>query len=134
MGRIRSSAALRRDVTAATRLGVSVRRLYGWEPQEVTEHEYDDEGRLVRSVTTRESEWDDESRAWVFALISDEEERCRGCGHPRSESMDPTSEGRWSVEPVRCHACTAQLRKARATEYEYPEALSWISERKGKRN
>lgn len=37
-----------------------MRRLSGWEPRTWTDYVYDDSGRLARSVTTRESEWDAE--------------------------------------------------------------------------
>jgi len=52
----------------------------------VTEHEYD-RGRLVRSVTTRESEWTDQDRTEVLALAEYEASLCPcGCGHLYEDS------------------------------------------------
>jgi hypothetical protein len=47
-------------------MGVAPRRLNGWEPAETTEHFYEG-GLLVRSVTTREPEFDDEQRDLLLA-------------------------------------------------------------------
>lgn len=56
-------------------------------PREVHEHEYDDEGRLVRTVVTREPEWDDESRAEMLALAEYDAGIC-ACGFHESLTQD----------------------------------------------
>lgn len=48
-------------------MGISPRRLYGWEPREFSQFQYDADGRLDRIVTVREPEWTSEQRAWLLA-------------------------------------------------------------------
>lgn len=48
-----------------------MRRLHGWEPAETTEYEYDESGRLLRSVTTREPEWTPDEVALFLAQRAD---------------------------------------------------------------
>src|SRR5690606_3854254 len=104
--RLAVNETLREDVRAAVRVGVSLKRWNGWEPHEVTEYEYDDGGRVVRTVTTREPEWDDESRAYVLALAEYERSVCGGCGGWLPETTDPKNEGRYvSKGAIRCHRC-----------------------------
>lgn len=87
---------------------MSHKRFTGWEPATVTEHEYDADGRLVRSVTRREAEWTDEERANVLALIDYEGQCCPGCGGYLPETTSAEHEGQYTTEPpMRCHACTA---------------------------
>lgn len=72
---------------------------------------YDEDRRLIRSVTTREPEWDDEERAWPIALAEYESELCPACGRHMSICTDPESEGKWQVPPpTRCFPTTAVLR------------------------
>lgn len=94
---------LRRDAEAASRLGISVKRFYGWEPKQVTEYVLED-GRLVRSVTTRESEWDDEERGNVLALLEYERQLCSGCGGYLPETTDKNASYTAGL-PVRCYRC-----------------------------
>ncbi|MCW2287041.1 YD repeat-containing protein [Leucobacter luti] len=71
------------ELELALKLGVSPRRLSGWEPVTATTYEYDDDGRLVGSVTEREPEW---SRADVEALVAHlERGRVGPHGQPMSE-------------------------------------------------
>ncbi len=84
-------------------MGVSPRRLSGWEPAEVTRYEYDDEGRLSAAITEREPEW---CRADVEALIAFVEMgRVGPHGQPMSEATsrladpsNPDAEWRYVVE------------------------------------
>lgn len=103
-------------VTAATRLGISVKRFLGWEPATVTTVvEWDEEGRPSKWKTESEVEWDAESREEVLALIDHESDLCPN-GHPLSESGHPDAdpynfEGTVSYQasnPIVCHACEAQ--------------------------
>lgn len=113
----------RRDVEAATRLGISHRRWSGWEPKEVTEHVYED-GRLVRSATTREAEWDGEQRGLVLALLSFEGQSCHGCGGFLPETTDPDNDGRYKAGyPGRCYRCSAIKAQQKAYEDQKPESL-----------
>lgn len=120
-------------VEAAYNLGISVKRLDGWEPVEVAEHEYDDAGRLIRTVTRREPEWDDEQRAWMDAWLLYRSNIHEACGHYLPDSTAPEAEdGYVSEDAIRCHACTARARAfARYSESQQPEALLFPVKRKG---
>lgn len=54
-----------------------------------TVHEYDEAGRVVRSVTTAEPEWTEADRGLVLALLAEQRETCSACGHPMSVCRDP---------------------------------------------
>lgn len=110
----------------ARRLGVSLKRLNGWEP--ATIFEYDDAGRLARS--TPETEWDPEQVAWFEALALYESEQCPGCGGYRPETTswehDPLNMAATAVyqtvpgTPVTCHRCVAIGQSHDATEKKKP--------------
>ena len=68
-------------------MGVAPRRLNGWEPAETTEHVYEG-GVLVRSVTTREPEFDDEQRDLLLASAAFEASIGTN-GHLNAEAMSP---------------------------------------------
>lgn len=105
---------------------MSVKRLNGWEPTEVTTYEYDDAGRVTRTITRRESEWDESERQWALALLEFEASKCPGCGGVWEETTDPKSEGRWNVPPpVRCHRCTALAVAQHGEKYHHASALFW---------
>lgn len=108
-------------------LGISVRRLEGWEPRTVTEYEYDQAGRLVRSVTTREPEWDDEQRAVMLALHQCRALTCTGCG---GWLPDTTAHERYVVEPpTRCHRCTAisGAQERHSQDHKHMHATRWTA-------
>lgn len=92
---------------------MSLRRFCGWEPAEVTTHEYDERDRLAASVTRREPEWDDAQRAWMLALGVYEQSLCRRCGHNLHDTLDPDTSGtmlasrEWVAEESQCFGCTA---------------------------
>lgn len=48
-------------------LGVSPRRLFGWEPSQVTEILRDKQGRVVQLLSRRESEFSDSDREMLLA-------------------------------------------------------------------
>lgn len=97
---------LREELLAARAWGVSHRRFCGWEPRRVTTFEYDDAGRVVRSVTVTEPEWDDEQRELVYALAQYEASLCPGCGGDLAETTSPEAEyGYTRAGPERCYRC-----------------------------
>lgn len=82
--------AERDRLTLARTLGVSPRRLLGWEPEERHEH-YDAEGNLTGyTVVTRESEWGDDDRTRLLALAQ-YENGLHVCGFHWSLLEDPTN-------------------------------------------
>lgn len=77
----------------------------GREPRSWTTYEYDEHGRVARSVTEREPLWTDEDRAWHLAYYAEVAEVCPGCGLPLDECRDPKSAGKWRVVENQCEAC-----------------------------
>jgi len=79
--RIRDDAGFRQMLqTAINTLGISPRRLLGWEPARTTIYEYTDAGRIARTVETVEPEWSEEDRELALALAEYEALLCPGCG------------------------------------------------------
>src|SRR3954468_9041312 len=104
---VASDAGLRAVLLAARAWGVSPRRFLGWEPSRHYAHTYRD-GRLVGTVETLETEWDDESRDLAMALAMWESDLCPQCRQPMSETTARENEGRYVPHPaIRCHYCTA---------------------------
>src|SRR5690606_39172952 len=89
IGRLNDSPELRARVETARRLGISLRRLNGWSPRRETTYEYDDKGRLVRSETWEEPEWNELERAYMLALAEWEAGRCQMCGGDPGECQSP---------------------------------------------
>jgi len=90
----------------AKSLGISVKRFMGWEPTRIVDYEYDDGGRLLRSVETTEAEWDGEQRAWMQALADLQGQLCSGCGGYLEDTLRPDVEY-VADHPLRCHKCEA---------------------------
>jgi hypothetical protein len=126
--RIATEEGLRERLEAAERLGVSPKRLDGWEPRETTVHEYDDDtGRLIRSTTTREPEWDDQQRGWMLALAHYRASHCPDC---HGELRHTLTVEDWDVDPpIRCHRCTAIAEAAtrHAKDHKHLHALRWTA-------
>lgn len=127
------------ELELALELGVSPRRLSGWEPKEVTRYEYEN-GLLVGSVTEREPEF---SREDVEAFIAYKESlRVGPHGHPMSEAVsplgDPSNPNRewdWNVPlPVKDFAQDALDRAKKRYKDQYPDAdlgaLRWLVEKR----
>lgn len=69
-----------------------------------------EDGRPVRSVTTRDVEWDEEQQSWMRALADYEANLCPNCGRHLSICTDPESEGKWHAPaPTRCFPTTVIL-------------------------
>jgi hypothetical protein len=134
--RLANDPVLREEVSLARTLGISYKRLRGWEPTTVYEH--DDAGRLVSSRP--ETEWDATEVAWMQALGDYEATLCEHCGLPRDVCHARDMENRVKVRPPeRCHVTTALLReqekRAKGNEAiakqtgaavgAYDRALSW---------
>jgi hypothetical protein len=108
---------LRALVEAARAWGISPKRLLGWEPEQTTVYEYDRWGRVARTITVAEREWDDEQRGLVFALQDYEAELCPGCRQPLEETTAAENEYRYTPGPaIRCHRCTATEQASKAYE------------------
>lgn len=78
-------------------MGVSVRRLHGWEPSVRTSYVYDDAGRLLESIETREAEFTPNELAVL--LLSRIDDAKRGPhGIPMDIATDPENKGRFVAE------------------------------------
>lgn len=94
----------------------------GWEPRETHQHEYDDEGRIARTIVTRETEWDDMERAKMLALADYRASLCE-CGFPAHVAdEDPDLQIRYRVCPV-CAGVTKALRIQGAQDDDQVKAL-----------
>lgn len=114
---------------------MSLKRFLGWEPRHTTTYTYDDAGRLVRSVSVAEVEWDDEQRAWMQAVVELEGKTCSGCGGflPDTTSID-MDERYVADHPLRCHRCTAiDVRRQQVSSKPHSVAFTVfpVHERKG---
>jgi len=117
--------ALRGMLEAARAWNVSPRRFLGWEAAAVTTYEYDLTGRLIRSVTLPEAEWDQDDRDLALSLLAYEAELCPGCRQPLAQTTAAGNEYRYRSGPaIRCHRCTASQQAAAAyQDSPSPEAL-----------
>ena len=62
----------------------------------------------MRSVTTRDVEWDGDQQALILGLHLKRREDCDRCGGYLPETTDPANEGRYeAVGPILCHSCEA---------------------------
>lgn len=82
VGRLTADRDYRRRVETAERLGIPRSKLEGREPATVTEYEYDEQGRVVRSVAVAEPSWTEQDYAEVLALGEYRDTLCPCCGLP----------------------------------------------------
>lgn len=71
----------------------------GWEPGEVTSFEYDDDGRMVRAITVRESEFSYLDRRWMLDSRQAEQAPRGSHGWLMSEATDPANQGKFFTPP-----------------------------------
>lgn len=72
-------------------MGVSVRRLEGWEPAEVHEYVYDGNGRVARVVVRREAEFTADEVALLLGSVALERE-VGAHGFTIAEATDPENQ------------------------------------------
>ncbi len=113
--RLTDEAGLRRRIELADRHGIPPSRFDGREPAEITTHEYDGAGRLVRSVTVREPLYTDQDRAELEALAMYRDRLCPRCGRPIEVCTAPEGRVDFEVTWQVCQASLALLERQRAT-------------------
>lgn len=97
----------------------------------MTEYEYDEDGRLIRAVTTRESEWTEQDRAEMFALdLYRYDLLCPcGCGFLAEYTLADEKAGplpaTFEASRVVCHARLARAQAmANADDPKQPQPVS----------
>lgn len=102
-------------------------------PFEIHTPEYDEAGRWLRTLITRESEWDDHERALMLALTAREAAECQRCGGDLTDTADPDNDAynpfaakRYkALPPVVCHRCVV-LHDAEKPFAEHPQRHGMI--------
>ena len=95
----------------------------GWEPAEVTSFEYDADGRVVRAVTVRESEFSLGDVAALVASRRAESVRRSPTGYTLAEAKDPANQFAFEVKNPKRDWAVAALNSAQERFYtQYPKA------------
>lgn len=89
------------------------------------EHEVDESGRVVRTIVTREPEWDADQRAWMLGLAMREAEECNRCGGDLTETLDYEKWNWVPQPPAVCLRCLA-LNKDQEKYAKHPERAGMI--------
>lgn len=116
-------------------MGVSPRRLSGWEPIEVHECEYDDEGRLVRTIVQREPEFDENDLEMLTAhmlIKMDTGQYGESISEATSEKADPTYTGADAVRysaGYRINHAVAAVDLLRENTKDLPKGAEFFVER-----
>lgn len=113
----------------ARQLGISLGRLEGREPRQITTYTYDDKNRVAQAITVTEQEWTDQERAWMLALHHYEMTLCRRCHTPLAESTDPDNDPdnmqashHYQVDgPDECHSCKVLIRAEKEWQTKRPD-------------
>lgn len=97
---------------------MSPSRFEGRPVVETTEYERDDNGQIIQAVTTRDSDWTDQDRTEVLALLEYEQSLCPcGCGHLYEDTTSHYSTGpEFIVTKTTCRARAALVEEQRAAE------------------
>jgi hypothetical protein len=90
-GRKKSAGRQTERLDLALTLGVSPRRLDGWEPAEIVEYEYDENGRLARALSTREPEFSEDDVALLLAHIR-HQRSIQPHGYTLDEAISPEAD------------------------------------------
>jgi hypothetical protein len=72
-----------------------------------TVYEYDADGRVSSTTTTCGPDWLDSDRWLALADQRIEDEKCVGCGQPRSRAWHPDQDGWYDAVVYECQACEA---------------------------
>lgn len=102
-------------------MGVSPRRLGGWEPRQFTQYFYDKSGRLESSVTTTEPHFTPTDVSALLAVRAQDAE-VGPHGYPMSEALDPASEGKFEGHVKTDHIAAALITAQDRYYEQYPNA------------
>lgn len=125
------SPPLRRELDYLAERGIPRSVGLGRQRTSRTRYIYDDDGRLVESVTTHDAEWTDDDIAHALAWADWRAGLCDGCGHPLAETIN-CPPGTWVVtEGVTCDACQARedfVEAASRDDRKLPRSLRLLTE------
>jgi hypothetical protein len=104
-----------------------------------TEYERDDDGRVIRAITTTEPRWTEIDRAEALALALYRSGLCPcGCGNKVTQTLVPEADGpAWEVHEISCTARMALLevqnavRESPSRAKYLPASLWLVRPRKG---
>lgn len=95
----------------------------------MTEYEYDGDGRVARTVTTREPRWTEQDRAEILALALYRTWLCPKCGGLLEDCTSHEDTGpEFRVRRVRCRATDDLLAEQAGSNIDRPEAVLWSVE------
>lgn len=95
--------------------------LSGWTPITVTRYEYDDAGRMVRSVSVTESEWSAEDRD-VLVASQQYARSLNANGIPIDEATDPDNQFAWQGHIITDFSEQSRLDTLERAKAEKPDA------------
>jgi hypothetical protein len=105
---------------------VTVRELSGWTPRQFTQHTYDDDGRLERSVTWTESRFSPQE---VALLLASRRQNIGPHGIAMDEALNPDNRGRFVAVASRDYAQAELNAVQKHYRKKYPhddlESLQW---------
>lgn len=105
-------------------MGISLKRLNGWEP--TTFYTLDADGRTVSSWL--EPEWDDTEREWARSWREYKASLlCRLCGMPKEVCRSVDTDGRVIATFERCHVAAAIASKQKNFDGSFPETLEFTA-------
>lgn len=105
-----------------------MRRLGGWEPAVETVYEYDDAGRLIRSVSRCEPEFNGEQVAYLLASREISNEPRGPHGFPMAVATAASTRGKVRVEATVDHIEReiTQTREAFKRDYAHQDQAGWF--------
>jgi hypothetical protein len=115
-------------------LGISPKRFGGWEPTETTRYVRDRHGKVIKTITTHEVEWDSDQQSLMLALAEYRLQFCPDCGGELDETMKPENEFAYTaIGPWLCWGCQAVGRARDNYNDAHPRATNpnrWILKKK----
>lgn len=81
-----------------------------------TTYDYDTEGRVSLTTTTEAPAWLDSDRWLALAAQRVDDEKCAGCGEPRSLAWQMDPDSYYDAVVYECQACAVVQEKSHGTD------------------